>query len=81
MYCHKMTLRHLLAAFSLLLHLGELINGSPHLSLSVQLIPFHLSLSLIIAAATTAGAVISTITAFAFAFTLSHRNCHLYCFS
>ena len=29
MYCHKMTLRHLLAAFSLLLHLGELINGSP----------------------------------------------------
>lgn len=31
MYCHKMTLRHLLSAFSLLLHLGELINGSPHL--------------------------------------------------
>ena len=28
-FCHKMTLRHLLTAFSLLHHFGELINGSP----------------------------------------------------
>ena len=39
MYCHKMTLRHLLAAFSLLLHLGELINGSPLVSKTSMLHP------------------------------------------